>query len=101
MTDNNNQTQQREINARRITSEHNPMLGDRQPAWLHVCTVNEEYGKYAKLAWNVFDAQGAHIFGGNVVIKDEQYTNWDGNDLDYPYTVVCQERGFTLVQPNE
>lgn len=79
-----------------LSSQPNPMLGDVTPFVIHVKTIDEEYNSYAKLKFMILSESGKMIMAGNEIIDGDNYANWDGNDLDYPYKFVAERRGLTI-----
>lgn len=75
---------------------NNPIFGEKQPYAVHVKTVHEEYNQFAKLEFMIISEDGTVLLKGNETISGEDYANWDGNDLKYPYTFVASKRGFEI-----
>ena len=46
--------------------------------------------------WVLLSEDKIQIDSGNLTIKDDDYTNWDGNN-DYPYQFVANELGVTII----
>lgn len=93
------------VTGRTCTAAANPIFGNANIAAVHVATVHEEFGSFAKFVFTVYDENGTPIYAGNETVNGQEYIDWDGNDLDFPYRLVAGRRGLTLTnqqpQPEE
>lgn len=102
--ENNEQNEQGQIAVKGypVTSPHNPIFGDNQPAYLYVMGIaHSPLDKVERLEVVVFGQNKKPIQSRNMDIAGADYENINRDDPYYQYNHVCSELSLTLVLETE